>query len=189
MILAERIDVDLGGTPVDALSSGFDAMFFDTSVIESLSPRPDFRLGAPWWDYWLPLAVRRRQFKVRHFDCPVLLHAHHKAHWDEPLHRHLAEIFAEDFAMVGQDLSKVAKDTFCELLDGDAVAVSGLTSDARKIVGQLHANILHARDLRVKLMNIEHRLRLVTSSRAYRMTAPVRWVSRWLRYRFPLVRE
>src|SRR4029077_4337464 len=47
LILAERIDVDEAGAPTNVLCCGFDAFFFDTAMLQSLTDA-GYRIGTPW---------------------------------------------------------------------------------------------------------------------------------------------
>jgi hypothetical protein len=82
VILAERIDVDQCGAPAMYRAHGFDAMFFDTRAITPMKMNHTFRLGTPWWDYWLPHAFEVAGLKIKRFNCPVLLHETHSSKWD-----------------------------------------------------------------------------------------------------------
>ena len=174
LILAERIDIDQHGRPVPYLPSGFDAMFFDVEIIGSLEPHRDYRLGMPWWDYWLPIAVSKAHHKVHRLECPILLHTAHDSQWDEAAWRRNAELFIADFKTSDLDPVKVSADTFHELLAMETVPVSGLPRDIRLYLAYLH-DCIREND------RLGRQLDLVTSSRAYRATEPIRRLSRWLR--------
>lgn len=77
-VLAWRLDVGEGRKPA-AARHGFDAYFFDVSVI----PEDDFgfSIGDPWWDYWFPLACEMRGAKLETLAVPLLVHKVHPLNW------------------------------------------------------------------------------------------------------------
>ena len=82
LILAERIDVDEAGALTNVLCCGFDAFFFDTAALQSLTDA-GYRIGTPWWDYWFPLVMQRSGLELKRFSCPILLHTTHDLNWDD----------------------------------------------------------------------------------------------------------
>jgi hypothetical protein len=116
IILAERIDVDGKGSPITYRAHGFDAMLFDTSFIRQLKINSAFRMGEPWWDYWLPYAFQAAGSKIKKFDCPVLTHAYHTPIWNGDSHVRLAQLFSAEF------------ERFRTIHDGGKTAYQGLLS-------------------------------------------------------------
>ena len=64
VLFAERIEVGVDGSLARGDCEGFDAFFFDVDVLENVDDR-HFRLGEPWWDYWLPLQLAVNGADVR----------------------------------------------------------------------------------------------------------------------------
>jgi hypothetical protein len=76
--LAWRLDVVDGARP-KAGRYGFDAFFFDTSIL----PADDagFSIGETWWDLWFPLACEACGAKIETLDAPLLMHRAHPQNW------------------------------------------------------------------------------------------------------------
>lgn len=63
-------------------SEGFDFFFFErqnTQIFENF----DFCLGAPWWDYWLPLVPLLNDCNVKRLISPVAFHVVHEERWSQ----------------------------------------------------------------------------------------------------------
>ena len=80
LVLAERVDVDDLLIPQPDSCGGFDAFFFDTAVLPS-DFCATFRIGVPWWDYYLPIAVAAQGGRVVNLMTPFLMHKVHKRSW------------------------------------------------------------------------------------------------------------
>jgi hypothetical protein len=80
LVLAERVDVDDLLIPQPDSCGGFDAFFFDTAVLPS-DFCATFRIGVPWWDYYLPIAVAAQGGRVVNLITPFLMHRVHKRSW------------------------------------------------------------------------------------------------------------
>jgi len=78
LALAWRTDVD--GASYTAMRLGFDAFFFDVSVL----PDDDdgFGIGDTWWDLWFPLACQAKGAAVEVVKIPLLLHRAHPLNWN-----------------------------------------------------------------------------------------------------------
>lgn len=97
IILAERIDVDAHGAPALFRAFGFDAMFFDTSAIDRLKVHDAFKIGEPWWDYWLPNAFQAAGYQIKKLDCPALSHEVHSSKWTNESWERMATLFKREF--------------------------------------------------------------------------------------------
>jgi hypothetical protein len=77
--IAWRLDVGEGDPK--AYPHGFDAFFFDTTVM----PEDDcgFSIGETWWDLWFPLDCERRGVPIGVIEMPLLLHTDHPPNWSE----------------------------------------------------------------------------------------------------------
>ncbi|MBI5461693.1 MAG: hypothetical protein HY941_05855 [Gammaproteobacteria bacterium] len=88
MVLSNRTDVDtLDQDAGEIYKFGFDAFFFDKSILDMLTST-DFCLGQPWWDYWLasrfmksPQGVSCR-FALKLANFPFAVHVKHDKKWD-----------------------------------------------------------------------------------------------------------
>jgi hypothetical protein len=76
--LAWRLDVADGAKP-KADHYGFDAFFFDTSILPS--DDAGFSIGESWWDQWFPLACEACGANIETFDVPLLIHQAHPQNW------------------------------------------------------------------------------------------------------------
>lgn len=79
IVLAWRVDIDHAGE-LTFQRGGFDAFFFDTSVL----PDDDceFHIAEPWWDYWFPLACEMKGAHVETLSFPILVHRFHIERWN-----------------------------------------------------------------------------------------------------------
>lgn len=149
IILAERIDVDDQGAPALFTPKGFDAMFFDTSVIGDLKENNAFRIGLPWWDYWLPTAFQYAGFQVKKFECPILAHEVHPVQWnDRYTFMMLDEDFRADFpdhpaASLGD---KFATIVYRDLLKSPTVSATQIPPDVAKIISGVPRIVAEATD-------------------------------------------
>lgn len=85
LIFGRRGDVDGPGDRAGvAFGNGYDFFFLSRDAVWSL-PESRFRVGAPWWDYWLPvtqLLAGRRAVQVT---PPVATHRRHDVAWNGPI--------------------------------------------------------------------------------------------------------
>lgn len=81
--IAHRIDVarvdSTTGTPEYA---GFDVFIAHTSRLARL-PEGGFAIGIPWWDYFVPMALRAGGVDVHLLAEPAAYHLMHDLNWDE----------------------------------------------------------------------------------------------------------
>lgn len=133
IILAERIDVDSNGTPVPHRPYGFDAMIFDTSFIRKLKTNDAFRIGEPWWDFWLPYAFQEAGATIKKFDCPILIHEHHPTNWNRTSHTRLAHQFSAEFERFRTSINDDGQAAYQGLIDSPTVQ-SGIPEAAARLV-------------------------------------------------------
>lgn len=78
LALGWRMDTTKG-EELQAYRVGFDAFFFDTTVL----PDDDcgLRIGEPWWDFWFPMACQRNGATVGTISIPLLIHQAHATNW------------------------------------------------------------------------------------------------------------
>lgn len=92
-VMARRIDV---ATPEATAGSpffgGFDFFAVHTTQLGKIA---DIRLvfGAPWWDYYLPIALMAQGVRVVLTDASVASHLRHAERWDLPLWRNMGSRF------------------------------------------------------------------------------------------------
>jgi glycosyltransferase involved in cell wall biosynthesis/radical SAM superfamily enzyme YgiQ (UPF0313 family)/ADP-heptose:LPS heptosyltransferase/ubiquinone/menaquinone biosynthesis C-methylase UbiE len=106
LVYGARTEVDslenLSGT---AYQCGFDFFFFDKSMISHF-PKSDFCIGAPWWDYWMPVILVLAGCPVKKLISPFAYHVRHPCKWDlkqwflmgGKLYGYLREIICEKIA-------------------------------------------------------------------------------------------
>ncbi|WP_459815611.1 hypothetical protein [Geotalea toluenoxydans] len=94
LLFGPRTDIscmqDLSG---EEYFGGFDFFFFDRSLIK-LIPKTDFCLGAPWWDYWLPVILFTRGVQIVQLITPFAFHVNHPAKWSENTFEKMGRLFA-----------------------------------------------------------------------------------------------
>jgi len=82
VLYAERVDIGDDRLPTLGECNGFDAFFFDTSILGTINDR-HFRLGETWWDYWLPLRLAAEGATLGNIDVPLIRHRRHPTRWNE----------------------------------------------------------------------------------------------------------
>ena len=80
LLYVERIDLNSCGLPQPDTCQGFDAFFFDTAIISKAFDH-NFLMGAPWWDYYFPLAAVARGVRIANLETPLLTHKLHDHTW------------------------------------------------------------------------------------------------------------
>jgi hypothetical protein len=149
IILADRIDVDQQGAPALFRSYGFDAVFFDTSAINQLKKSNAFKIGMPWWDYWLPTAFRYAGFQIKKFDFPVLTHEVHRVHWNDP---YTFMMLAEDFRAEFPDHPAISRGNkmgtiiYKDLLDSPTISATEISPPIAKIISGVPQIVTRATD-------------------------------------------
>jgi hypothetical protein len=80
VVAFRRYDVrTLAGGALYPYWGGFDAFFFDHAAAAIVAEETRaFAIGIPWWDYWLPLTLRLRGYRIREFGRPAVLHIGHE---------------------------------------------------------------------------------------------------------------
>ncbi len=84
LLVASRMNVNGLGDPWGEIyKHGFDAFFFDKSVLDLL-PMTHFCLGQPWWDFVLPACVLRppKKLALKFIAFPFAVHLRHELKWD-----------------------------------------------------------------------------------------------------------
>ncbi len=89
-----RIDVDDSGNTQKVYDEGFDIFFFQAKHHELL-PKEPFRLGQPWWDFFLPLNFLRLGFSVQRLQPSFAYHDIHPQNWDEESFRLMGGAFMQ----------------------------------------------------------------------------------------------
>ena len=149
IILAERIDVDHQGAPALFRPYGFDAVFFDTSAINELRKSSAFKMGMPWWDYWLPTAFRYAGFQIKKFDFPILTHEVHPIRWNDP---YTLMMFAEDFKSAFPDHPAISQGhkmgtiIYRDLLDSPTISATEVPPPIAKIISGVPHIVTRATD-------------------------------------------
>jgi hypothetical protein len=81
MFIVERVDEDDRLMPQADSCSGFDAFFFDKSILPH-EIHDDFKIGVPWWDYYLPMAAAQGGAELIAIDTPLITHRLHDNSWN-----------------------------------------------------------------------------------------------------------
>lgn len=85
LVFGRRNDVEGRDDPVGAaFGNGYDFFFLSTDAVSSL-PASRFRIGAPWWDYWLPIAQLLAGKRAVQVTPPVVTHRRHDIAWNGPI--------------------------------------------------------------------------------------------------------
>lgn len=83
MLFGSRVDTDPSKSGHEKeYPFGFDYFFFSKDFSQG-SFVPDFCLGMPLWDYWLPLSAAVNGFSLKKIISPIALHVKHEESWSE----------------------------------------------------------------------------------------------------------
>ena len=137
VILAERIDIDPSGAPAMYRAFGFDALFFDTSAIANLKMNDAFRVGMPWWDYWLPYALELAGLNIKRFSCPILTHEVHSSTWSKKTWTELGQQFSSEnkhLSLSRLDCEPMARAAYDRLRSSPVVAGSEISEPTAKLL-------------------------------------------------------
>ncbi len=142
LLYASRVDVtdsseSAGPTLGEPYVWGYDAFFFHPSVFGAIPPS-SFCLGAPWWDYWLPVAAVKRGVDIKYLLSDAFLHQKHATNYDENLWNKLGIAFADLFdrriaAELRSQLRRESEQINRGLTDLSAKAVSFLDKNSKHI--------------------------------------------------------
>lgn len=81
VIFGRRGEVDRPDDPTSVpFGNGYDFFFLSPDVLPSV-PESRFRIGAPWWDYWLPITQLLSGRRVMQVVPPVATHRRHGVAW------------------------------------------------------------------------------------------------------------
>lgn len=85
LVFGSRIDIN---SPADVQGQvyfqGFDFFFMDQSVT-GIYPPTRLCMGAPMWDYWVPLMASIKRLGCKHLKTPLAYHVKHPQQWDDVL--------------------------------------------------------------------------------------------------------
>lgn len=100
LVFGRRGDVD---GPDDragvAFGNGYDFFFLSPDAVSSL-PESRFRIGAPWWDYWLPATQLLAGQRAIQVTPPVVTHRRHDIGWNGPIFNEMGlHLFEQLMAM------------------------------------------------------------------------------------------
>ncbi len=101
VIVGQRYDTKgLIGGALHKLIGGYDYFFFARGAVNALlAQAPPFAIGLPWWDYWLPLSLALKGWRMRLLERPAAIHLNHEADavWEarSPVWRDLAWKFVD----------------------------------------------------------------------------------------------
>ncbi len=153
LVTGHRYDVrTLAGGVLHPYLPGFDYFFFDHAAADVLAKtdRP-FSLGLPWWDYWFPLSLALRGYRLLTVTSPAVLHLAHESQTDARTDswRRLAIEFARSMVQ-DRELGPIAHpnwDNFIALCgELDAASDDDLTS------GACDEKIIHLSELAVPIV-------------------------------------
>ena len=171
LILAERIDVDQAGAPINFLSCGFDAFFFDTATLQSLTDA-GYRIGMPWWDYWFPLVMQRSGLELKRFSCPILLHTTHDFNWDHESYLDGGRALQAEFPnlRIIENGQPDAVPTFTHLWNSPTVLPPNINVATAELLSYIPAFVKARQDT----ASLEQEVQALRNSNSYRITYPLR---------------
>ncbi|MEY3198764.1 MAG: hypothetical protein RJA13_722 [Bacteroidota bacterium] len=81
IIFSSRVDVDSLEYPMGKMYlHGFDVFFLDKSVLTQI-PSSLFCLGAPWWDYFIPMIAQQKSLSLKYLVTPFAYHVKHQINY------------------------------------------------------------------------------------------------------------
>lgn len=83
LTLVQRLDIDSSFTnPVNpaTFEQGYDIFFLKPHLL-TMYPESNLRVGAPFWDYWMPLLALQKGMKVNRVVRPCCYHLRHEGTW------------------------------------------------------------------------------------------------------------
>jgi len=106
LVYGSRIDIN---NPTDTEGQvyfqGFDFFFMDRSIT-GIYPPTQLCMGAPMWDYWVPIMVIIKRLGCKKLKTPFAYHVKHPQQWDDALNirmmREIVEHSGLNFADAGQ---------------------------------------------------------------------------------------
>ena len=95
LVFGRRTDVadfaDAGGSPFE---NGYDYFFMSPEAVATL-PESRFRIGAPWWDYWVPVVQLTAGRRAVQLPPSVVRHVRHGIAWNEAMLNEMGAHFVE----------------------------------------------------------------------------------------------
>ncbi len=153
VVTGQRCDtLSLVGGALHTYIPGFDYFFFDRQAAEQLAgDMHPFSMGLPWWDYWLPIILALRGYKIHCLARPAILHLAHESHTEarSATWRRLAVEFART-VIAEQESSKVTPANWEELLSLCRELAN--SSDSILGSGNLDQAIIHLAELSVSVI-------------------------------------
>jgi hypothetical protein len=105
LVLTERLNVGADDLRPTGMSCyGFDFFLFSKHVLNEFKFDPEMAIGAPWWDYWFPIAYHLAGGQLFIAPAPILMHLDHPQGWSwegwlargRRMHEYLANIGKSD---------------------------------------------------------------------------------------------
>lgn len=79
LVIATRWEID--GDKKYPFVNGYDLFIFDAKLTD-IYMNPNYVIGMPWWDFWMPLIAIQRGLKVRHIGNQAIFHRTHETNYD-----------------------------------------------------------------------------------------------------------
>lgn len=164
LVFGRRNDVE---GPDDSLGTafgnGYDFFFLSTDAVSSL-PKSRFRVGAPWWDYWLPIAQLLAGRRAIQVTPPIVSHRRHDIAWNGPIFNEMGlHLFERLISMreAGQTEPTMDHKLYARVLQKMLSRVVDIERERQTLSGagpQIHRRVLPAlRVFRRTLMQGEDR--------------------------------
>ena len=102
MIFGSRLDVAHADDPAGAIyETGIDYFLIRRAAIDAYPSPSPFCLGAPWWDFWLPMVAIHAGQNVLRCAEPLFAHVKHDTQWNMNWHAvmglHVAQYLLEHY--------------------------------------------------------------------------------------------
>ena len=102
LVFASRYDIEsVGDQNGERYPHGYDLFFLNSDLLQ-IYPNSQFRLGAPWWDLWVPLVPALVAKPTKFISSPIAYHVRHKSGWEKGKEWDLyANIFINNLSRFG----------------------------------------------------------------------------------------
>jgi hypothetical protein len=79
LVIATRWEID--GDKRYPFVNGYDLFIFDAKLTD-IYMNPNYVIGMPWWDFWIPLIAIQRGLRVLHISNQSIFHRTHETNYD-----------------------------------------------------------------------------------------------------------
>jgi hypothetical protein len=94
LTIATRWELDGVNKPYP-FNNGYDFFAFKSDIID-IFYNPNYVIGMPWWDFWMPLITTKLGFTISHIKNSVIFHRTHETNYDGDIWIRFGEYLYKD---------------------------------------------------------------------------------------------